>query len=59
MITFDPTHNTTKAYIDGVLLGTSSNPPTSTQPTANWLLTLGNFDGDIDEVRISKMLRTP
>jgi hypothetical protein len=59
MITFNPANNTTKAYIDGVLMGTSTIAPVSTRPTADWVLTLGNFDGDIDEVRISKILRAP
>jgi hypothetical protein len=59
MITYNNSSGVTKAYVDGVLQGSSSTPPMSDTPTADWLLTLGNFDGDIDEVRISKVLRTP
>lgn len=47
---------TTRAYIDGNLVSQSATAPTY-DPTTPWTLTLGNFDGDIDEVRISTALR--
>jgi hypothetical protein len=57
VITFETTP-LTKLYIDGVLRATSSAAPISGF-AGDWTLTLGNFDGDIDEVRISSCVRTP
>ena len=45
------------AYIDGVQQSQRSSCPPEFDATTRWTLTLGNFDGDIDEVRISKTLR--
>lgn len=50
------TDGVTSAYIDGVLRATSANAPNYDR-TSNWTLTLGHFDGDIDEVRISNVIR--
>ena len=50
------TDGVTSAYIDGVLRATSANAPNYSR-TSNWTLTLGHFDGDIDEVRISNVIR--
>src|SRR5205823_4109713 len=49
-VTFD-TNGITRAYIDGALRGSTNGPPA--YGAGNWTLTLGHFDGDIDEVRIS------
>jgi hypothetical protein len=54
-ITFDSS-GITRAYIDGVLRNSTNNPVTYNIPNS-WELTLGNFDGDIDEVRISNVVR--
>jgi hypothetical protein len=50
------TNGVTSAYIDGVLRATSANAPNYGR-TSDWTLTLGHFDGDIDEVRISSVCR--
>jgi hypothetical protein len=39
-------------FVDGVGVGSSTYPPGYGE-TFNWSLTLGNLDGDIDELRIS------
>jgi hypothetical protein len=49
------TNATTCAYVDGVLLGSTNNPPIFNL-NVPWTLILGGFDGDIDEVRISSNL---
>jgi len=49
---------TTTVYIDGVFTKSMSTP----QPNVygnDWILTIGNFDGDTDEVRISSVDRGP
>ncbi len=54
-LTLDPT-GTVSCYVDGVLV--SSCAPKLYYARANpWTLTLGNFSGDIDEVRISNVVR--
>ena len=54
-IVFDPA-GSSRCYIDGNLI--SNNPATFNYTRSNdWTLTLGNFDGDIDEVRISNVVR--
>jgi len=54
-MTFDRT-GTNIAYIDGVPRGTNGFTPYPYYGT-NWTLTFGHFDGDIDEVRISNIVR--
>ena len=54
-ITFDSS-GVTKGYIDGTLRASTNNPVQYNVPNP-WQLTLGNFDGDIDEVRISNIVR--
>ncbi|MEM7383637.1 MAG: Ig-like domain-containing protein, partial [Verrucomicrobiota bacterium] len=44
--------NTISCYLDGVLLSSVIKTPNYSR-TNNWTFTLGNFDGDIDEVLIS------
>lgn len=51
-ITFDASA-TVRFYLDGVLLA-SATVPQNYGRTSNWTLTLGNFKGDLDELRISK-----
>ena len=55
-MTFD-VESLVEVYVDGLLLGVQ---PSFISPARNgdWLFTLGNFDGDIDEVRISNLVRT-
>jgi hypothetical protein len=63
-ITTQPS-GSTELFIDGNAVGGSVstvysphyNPSTSPPNDFNWVLTLGNFDGDIDELRISKIIR--
>ena len=50
-VTFDST-GTTTVYIDGNTPFTSTAAPNYGRVT-DWILTIGNFDGDVDEVRIS------
>jgi hypothetical protein len=46
---------TTTVYIDGNFTkGPISTPVVATYDLIDWILYLGNFDGDIDEIRISK-----
>jgi len=55
-ITFDGVAQISKVYVDGVLQCCSACMP---QPgVGNYVLTLGNFNGDIDEVRLSNIVRT-
>ena len=54
-ITFD-TNGLTSLYLNGTLRGTSTTAP-HYERLNSWILTLGNFDGDIDEVRISNIVR--
>jgi hypothetical protein len=49
-------NGTTRVYVDDVSVGTSNTAPVYDLADP-WILTLGNFDGDLDEVRISKTLR--
>ncbi|MEI8197209.1 MAG: LamG-like jellyroll fold domain-containing protein, partial [Phycisphaerae bacterium] len=44
-------------YVDGNLLGSATAAPNYGR-SSNWTLTLGNFDGYIDEVRVSNVVRT-
>ncbi|GEM_PF-3226904 len=55
-ITFE-TSGRASVYVDGVLLG-SQTVSMNVGRSANWVLQLGNFDGDIDEVRVSNVART-
>lgn len=58
-VTLDAT-GTAAVYLDGAPLGRRQVPqelPVDGGGTANWLLRLGNFDGDIDEVRVSNTVR--
>lgn len=54
-ITFAP-NGIVSCYINDVLISYSF-VSLNTGRTTNWTLTLGNFDGDMDEVRISKVVR--
>jgi hypothetical protein len=54
-ITFG-TDGVVACYINDVLRG-SASAPANYGRTSNWTFTLGNFDGDIDEVRISNSIR--
>ena len=45
-----------ECLIDGVVAGSAVVYPNDTR-TSDWLLTLGNFDGDIDDVRVSSVDR--
>ena len=56
IITFTPDGMTT-ACLDGNVLCRSTNSPPYYGWTDDRRLTLGHFDGDIDEVRISNKLR--
>ena len=47
---------TTKCYVDDNLLNTMATSVNVGRPST-WWITLGNFDGDIDEVRISNVVR--
>jgi hypothetical protein len=49
-------NGTSQLYIDGTLAGTSNVSPNYGR-TSNWTLHLGDFNGDLDEVRISNILR--
>lgn len=49
--------NTVSVYIDGNLIGSGATALNFGR-TNDWVLTLGNFEGYIDEVRISNVLRT-
>jgi hypothetical protein len=51
-------NSTTTVYIDRTFKKTVSTPVAHTY-TGPWTLYIGNFDGDIDEVRISKIDRGP
>ena len=46
-----------EVYLDGILMGTGTVSMNYGRFNA-WVLTLGNFDGDIDEVRVSNVVRT-
>ncbi len=50
------TNGLSQLYIDGTPRGSSSVVPNYGR-TNNWTLHMGDFDGDIDEVRISNALR--
>ena len=54
-ITFDDGENA-NFYVDNVLLGSQKAPP-NYKKNSDWVLTLGNFDGDIDDVVISNFVR--
>jgi hypothetical protein len=46
----------THLYVDGATLGTSNIAPYHDRSDL-WTLHIGDFDGDIDEVRISNAIR--
>ncbi len=50
--------NTFTCYVNQQLVSTSTVSFNQGR-TNNWTFTLGNFDGDIDEVRLSNIARTP
>ena len=54
-MTFD-LNGEAEVHVDGVLL--AAETIAMTVGSQNWVFTLGNFDGDIDEVRISDVVRT-
>ncbi len=54
-LVFDAT-GTASCYVDGVLVSSVAAKFFYTRSTP-WTLTLGNFNGDIDEVRISNVVR--
>ena len=59
-ITYTPLGNaTTTVYIDRTFKKTVPTPVVQTYPLLPWTLYVGNFDGDIDEVRISNIDRGP
>jgi hypothetical protein len=59
VITYNASSGTTSAYIDGTVpISTCSSCPPINDPNTQWTLSFGNFDGDIDEVRISSKVRT-
>jgi hypothetical protein len=47
--------NLTRVFIDGTERG-SRNVQAPSYGTANWTLTVGHFDGDIDELRIRNVV---
>jgi hypothetical protein len=49
-------NGTSQLYIDGTLAGSSNVSPNYGR-TSNWTLHLGDFNGDLDEVRISNVVR--
>lgn len=49
---------TTTIYIDGTFSKTISTPVAQGY-SSPWTLTIGNFDGDVDEVMISNIDRGP
>jgi hypothetical protein len=55
-ITLDATSQVT-CWIDGVEAATGSAPNMNSGRATPWILTLGNFDGDIAEVRVSNIVR--
>jgi hypothetical protein len=48
-LSYDGSSGDVTARIDGTVAG-STNKPLNASRTSNWTLTLGNFNGDIDEV---------
>lgn len=54
-ITLDANGKST-LYVDGSEVGHLDRQPNYDR-TGDWLLSLGHFDGDIDELRISKGIR--
>jgi Concanavalin A-like lectin/glucanases superfamily len=57
MITFDGT-NKYQAFVDGVLLGMNTNHAPNWGRTPDITNQFGNFDGYLDEIRISRVVRT-
>jgi hypothetical protein len=55
-MTFD-TNGITRCYIDAVLAGQPSTNQPFYDHSTPWIIKLGNLDGDIDEVRISNIVR--
>ncbi len=55
-LTLDATGQFT-VYIDGVQAATTSAAGMNFKRTTPWTLSLGNFDGDVDEVRVSNIVR--
>ncbi len=58
LITLDAT-NIVTCYLDGIQIGESIVAPTNRQRVGDWTLVIGNFDGDVDEVRLSNGVRSP
>ena len=56
-ITYQNSTGTTRTFIDGIQQSQCSSCPPEYDAITRWTVTLGNFDGDIDEVRISGALR--
>ena len=54
-LTFDAT-GVASCYVDGTLVSSAAAKLNYTRNTV-WTLTLGNFNGDIDEVRVSNTVR--
>ncbi|RYD26080.1 MAG: hypothetical protein EOP86_26470, partial [Verrucomicrobiaceae bacterium] len=48
---------TVKCFIDGVLAGSMPAPTFNPGRASDWVLRLGSFEGDIDEVRVSRATR--
>lgn len=46
-----------KCYINGELIHTATITNLKYGRTTDWTMTVGNFDGDVDEVRISNIIR--
>ena len=51
--------NETRVYVNGVAQTTNYPAAPNNNSSENWTLHLGDFDGDIDEVRISNIAREP
>ncbi|BCU79571.1 glycoside hydrolase family 9 protein [Luteolibacter sp. LG18] len=49
-------NSTYNCWINNVLVSTVTSPPNNTRTNA-WTLTLGNIDADMDEVRVSNVVR--
>jgi hypothetical protein len=58
LITFDAS-DTVRCYLDGEQIGVDVSAPMNRGRGNDWALTLGNFDGDLDEVRVSSAVRSP
>jgi hypothetical protein len=58
LITFDA-NDVVECFLDGRQIGSTTSTSTNRGRTGDWNLKLGDFDGDIDEVRISSEVRSP